>query len=763
MRREHEVCDHDLVRGLVFIGIVTLAACSGSADSPESGAAASASAGSGGTNDIDPAPPDAGLEPWICQAGQVQQKDGTCRPAGIAASECGEGFVHDGVDACNPILPSAPCPLGKMAIPGETTCHEVAACGAGTWGDIATDADTQYVDASFAGASDGTAQKPWSTIGAAVLAAKSGATVAIAAGSYPEWVKINKPLTVWGVCPSKVEVAGPDGGNALQIVPGGGGTTIRGLAVTGKWNGIGLDTAATVKLRQVWIHDTGNLGFYAWSDTGALAQATVTTSLIEGAHGAAILGHGAALEVDGCVMRDMLGNMQNGTGRGVMITPGTSGTVPTLAVKHSLIERTVVQGIASFDAATTIDSTVIRDVKVAPELDLTIECVGSVSFMGLPQSLSITRSFLARCHLLGVHAAAGKLDMNAVTLRDVVQAKSGAAVLTGGDKKPVTATVSYSVADGVRGIAFYISGKGARLDGVVARHVSRYVTEKIDARGVGIAVIGEAGGTSDAVVRGARVEDVEGAGIVINEATATIESARIEGIRFKLDSEPLGGSGIMIGATKDPTAVEHPIQPTKATVISSSIGKIDGGGIDVQGGSAEIRSTRVHDIDAVDAYFGRAIRVLTLEGRLGSATLSHCLLEGTKGIALFVVDASATIDHTIVRASLETKHGYGDSVTLMSFVGQPPATIDISDSILADAARAGLANFGGSATARGSRIDCAAIDLDGEPFEYDLQLIASKQPNEPKFSDLGGNRCGCGATARSCQIKSTHLTPPPNL
>src|SRR5262245_54483601 len=71
-----------------------------------------------------------------CRPGKAQRDDGTCQKAGIPPDACGEGFMPDGKDGCEAILPPEPCPKGMMAVPGETACREVAPCGEGTWGNI---------------------------------------------------------------------------------------------------------------------------------------------------------------------------------------------------------------------------------------------------------------------------------------------------------------------------------------------------------------------------------------------------------------------------------------------------------------------------------------------------------------------------------------------------------------------------------------------------------------------------------------------------
>ncbi|MBI4701007.1 MAG: hypothetical protein HY744_07590 [Deltaproteobacteria bacterium] len=112
----------------------------------------------------------AGVPPDMpCPPGEALVDGGKCQPAGVPAEACGQGFEPDGNGGCEPILPAEPCPKGQMAVPGETECHEVAPCGAGKWGDIPADNATQYVDAAYAGGgSDGSAEKPWTSIQAGI-------------------------------------------------------------------------------------------------------------------------------------------------------------------------------------------------------------------------------------------------------------------------------------------------------------------------------------------------------------------------------------------------------------------------------------------------------------------------------------------------------------------------------------------------------------------------------------------------------------------
>lgn len=189
-----------MVRCCLFVIALLVAGCSSADGPPDIGLP-------------DAGPPDAGPQP--CAAGELARDDGTCQPAGlppemrcppgelpldngtcqkagVPPSDCAAGFLPDGKDGCEPILPPNPCAVGEMAIPGDTECHEVAPCGSDTWGDIPVEANTQFVDQAYSGGnSNGTQADPWITIQEAVDAAAPGAIVAVAAGSYEQdvWIQ----------------------------------------------------------------------------------------------------------------------------------------------------------------------------------------------------------------------------------------------------------------------------------------------------------------------------------------------------------------------------------------------------------------------------------------------------------------------------------------------------------------------------------------------------------------------------------------------
>ncbi|MBW2524772.1 MAG: hypothetical protein JRI23_11380, partial [Deltaproteobacteria bacterium] len=224
--------------------------------------------------------------PGGCEGGQLSLVEEECVPVGAAPASCAAGFVFD-AGGCEPVLPPASCPPGQLAVPGETECRLVAPCGEGTWGDIPVDETTHFVDRSYTGgASNGTAEQPWTGINDAVEAAPPGALVAIAAGRYQEDLYVLKSLRFWGRCPELVEIAGA-GVEVGALDIRGPDSEVHTLAITGPGVGYVQTTATGVLVDRVWIHDTGSRGVTLQDDFGA-PTTEFRGSLIEGS------GRGAA-------------------------------------------------------------------------------------------------------------------------------------------------------------------------------------------------------------------------------------------------------------------------------------------------------------------------------------------------------------------------------------------------------------------------------------------------------------------------------------
>jgi hypothetical protein len=318
-------------------------------------------AGCAGEGETEPPPP----PPIACEAPELALPDGSCIRPGVPVDGCAEGFTHDGEYGCEPVLPTAPCEPGRMAVPGDTACRPVMECGQGQWGDLPVDVTTQHVDASYTGAtSDGSAAAPWKTIGEAMAAAAPGALVAVAAGTYSESVIIQAvPVRLWGVCPELVEIVGSATAPAAVRVLAPG-SELGGVAIRGPADGIGTG-GADVTIDRVWLHNTGSLGIVV-SYSAAPATVSIKGSLIEGSHefGVALIGSTAVIEKS--LVRGTAPGGGNIGGQGVHLQPRCSNGVcdpatrANLTLLGSLIEQNQKIGVSIGAGDATVEGSVVR-------------------------------------------------------------------------------------------------------------------------------------------------------------------------------------------------------------------------------------------------------------------------------------------------------------------------------------------------------------------------------------------------------------------
>ncbi|HZO12797.1 MAG TPA: hypothetical protein VFB62_06055, partial [Polyangiaceae bacterium] len=334
-----------------------------------------------------------------CPAGTLAQGE-ACVPAGVPPQRCAEGFVPE-EDGCAPLLPAEPCGPGFMAVPGDTRCRAVADCASGTWGDIVVDASTQYVDASFSGAtSDGSATQPWKTIGEAVSASSSGAVVAIAAGVYAEDILLSgKPVRLWGVCPALVELRGSGSAiAALDIRAGATSSEVHGIAITSGHYGIGVSGAEDVVVERVWIHDTDARGIDV-EDTLGPASANIVGSLVETAVEVGVFMAGAPVTMDSSVVRGTLPLSDMTLGRGLGVQLGLTGSSAKVTLARSVIESNHELGMFCGSSELTLEGTVVRLTSPQASDDELGAAIGTAATLeNARPKLTVRGSWLAENH-----------------------------------------------------------------------------------------------------------------------------------------------------------------------------------------------------------------------------------------------------------------------------------------------------------------------------------------------------------------------------
>ncbi|MGZ3418128.1 MAG: hypothetical protein ACXVEE_09710 [Polyangiales bacterium] len=322
---------------------------------------------------------------------------GGCTPAGVPVDGCATGFAHDGAGGCTPIQPETPCEKGQIALLGATSCTPIVECGTDPYGSP-SGTSISYVDASAADPGDGSLAKPFKNLGDAILAAKDGDTLALAAGTYPVHQLVRKKLTIWGRCPSMVSIVGDGGPTLAPLAFAGAGSELHRVGITGDGVGFVATDAKNVLVEDVWVHDLPGMGVAVQTES-ADASMTVRHSLIENVKDTGIGGFGADLTVESTVVRNVLANGDGDRG----IAVDVEGNLPTkrtasLSMAGSMLTRAHEAGVLLLGVSATIDSSVITDIQ--PKV---VDKSGGEGIVALydsdlkrSSSLTITGSYIAR-------------------------------------------------------------------------------------------------------------------------------------------------------------------------------------------------------------------------------------------------------------------------------------------------------------------------------------------------------------------------------
>lgn len=638
----------------------------------------------------------------ICAPGELPHDDGACEAPGVPADGCGQGFVADGESGCAATMPAAPCAAGQMALPGETTCRAVALCGGGPWGDAPVEADTQYVDAAYAGGgSDGTQAKPWTTVQAGVDAAAPGAVVAIAAGSYGENVFVDTPVRLWGACPAQVTLGNASGAPAITVTGAAAGAELHDLAVTGAGLGLYVVGASGVVADRVWIHDTGSTGLIV-TESGAPSEVALRRSLVEGAHvvGAAVVG--SKLDVEDSILRGTQSDSAGAFGRGVSAEHGTNGAA-TVSLRRCLVEGHREVGLLALGSTLAIEDTLVRDTSPRESdqgLGAGVEALAWPT-VAERSSVVLTGSVIERSHFCGACAEDSELSLERTVVRDTSPQASD------------------------------------------------------DLFGFGVRVYGVNTGAADRPVGSIRASLIERShliGLAVVGAEATIETTVVR------DTEPRAsdgefGRGVSVEVSYDSG------QPSRATLRGVAVARSHEVGLFVVGSEADVDAAWVVDTQprASDASFGIGVGFSTdiFTQQSARGTFRRSVVERGHVAGLIVAGAEVGVSDVVIRDVAPRPEGdFGDGIiassTLVVVPGVFPTTVDVDHASVERNARAGVGSFGATITLSATALACNAVDLDGEIVQGEPFVL----------EDRGDNVCACDATTVPCRVLSSNFEPP---
>jgi hypothetical protein len=196
----------------------------------------------------------------------------TCVPVG--PQTCPSGFEkHPSGWGCRPIMPDAACEGATRDALGSKTCVPIGDCGAA----FPPAGASVFVDASFtAGELDASHVK---TIAEGIAAAGAGATIAVAPGTYPENLEIQKSVTIVGKCAAEVVLDSPTTAAGIDIASGK--TTVRGITVRGGDRGISVVSAASsLAVEDVLLEANVRAGIDAFEEAKVAAKRVVIRKTI---------------------------------------------------------------------------------------------------------------------------------------------------------------------------------------------------------------------------------------------------------------------------------------------------------------------------------------------------------------------------------------------------------------------------------------------------------------------------------------------------
>ena len=527
-----------------------------------------------------------------CDAGEMPAESGGCQSAGVPPDACGQGFEADGQGGCDPILPEDPCPQGQMAVPGDIQCHEVASCGTSEYGAIPrqNDATTQFVNGSYPGIDgNGTKAKPWRFIQDGINHAKSGAIVAVAAGSYKEDLLIkDRPVQLWGRCPALVEVVGSGEFATLRVLSRNSSRSeIHYLAITGPGIGITMRATSDVFIDHDWIHDTTVRGIDAADELGPTSFRT-NASLIEATKQIGVFVAGSDATIEATVVRGAQRDNDEGSGHGIEILNSEAQTRARLRLLGSLVEQNHEIGLVVQSSDATVENTVVRNTSPnrVGKFGWGIE-IDNFSTTNERTTLTLRASLLDHNHEVGVLVFASDVTIEATVVR-----------------------ATQPTNDGIRGFGLLIQSNP------------------------------NTNGRSAMALRNSLVEQNHEAGVAILGSDATIEGTLVRA------NQPIGDgtSGHGVAIRDDPTTHERSALMLRSSLVEQNHEM----GVSVVNSDATLDSTVVRATHTnEDGNFGDGI-VLESHGSLTMATITSSKIEtnaraGISNLAAVVLLVSSAV------------------------------------------------------------------------------------------------------------------------
>jgi hypothetical protein len=419
------------------------------------------------------------------------------------------------------------------------------------WGSAPVDFATQFVDASYGGNdSDGSEQKPWTTVQAAVDAATNGGLIAIASGRYDEDIVVGREVTLWGRCATEVELAGvssnPTGVDATLTVLRGAGASLVDVGLSGPGHAVAVTGALDVRLERVWLHDSGDWALRVDDELGA-SSVTLDDSLLEQTASGGIIVIGAALSVNGTTVRDARPNPAGLYGRGVDVA-STVDNRASVSFTGGVVERVLELGIFISGADATIGQSVVRAVYPEQASQLSGRGIGVQPLVGRRASLSMSQSLIAYAQESGIFIRAADFDMETSVVRDTtpneVNGKFGRGITIQDEGDGAVANIRRSLVDRNHDGGVFVGGSELHMEGTLVRGTLPRSLDGRFGRGVIVQHNPVTFAPSSATVVDSRLQENHDAGLSSHDGRIVLERTSI--VDTRASAGGLFGDGLSL-------------------------------------------------------------------------------------------------------------------------------------------------------------------------------------------------------------------------
>jgi hypothetical protein len=290
-------------------------------------------------------------------------------------------------------------------------------------------------------------------------------------------------------------------------------------------------------------------------------------------------------------------------------------------------------------------------------------------------------------------------------------------------------------------VGVHLGGADLTIDATTVRDTLPRA-DRTGGRGISVEVDGSLVG--NLTLRGSVLERNRDVAVFAFGTSVTIETSVIRDTQSRASDDD-GGAGIAIEDGHG-----HRGSLTLRTSILERNHEV---AVLVAGSDATIEATMVTDTQpqVSDQKVGTGIALESdpITKERTQATIRACLIASNHESGVDVEASDAILERLLVRDTLPRASDgtFGDGIVVYAVAG---STATITATRVEGSARAGIANFGGAITLGTTKLECNAIQLDGE----------SLAGLDFSFDDTGGSACGCSGATVVCQILSSGLAPP---